>query len=152
MQETPVRSWVRKLPWRREWRYTPQYSWAPLVAQTVKNLPAMQEMRVPSLSWEDPLEKVMATHSSILAWRIPMAEEPGSLQSMGSQRIRHDWATYHSTAHFFYRVKLPSLLHCQYIFLYFKTNHSWAICTLNPSLKIFTNFTLEFFSWNEIHM
>ena len=63
------------------------------VAQTVKNLPAMQETRVPSLGWDDPLEKEMATHSSILAWRIPRTEEPGGLQSTGSQRVRHDWAT-----------------------------------------------------------
>ena len=56
----------------------------------VKNLPAVQETRVQSLGWEDPLEKEMATHSSILAWRIPWTEEPGWLQSMGSQRVRHD--------------------------------------------------------------
>ena len=56
--------------------------WASLVAQTVKNLPAMQETQVQSLGWEDPLEKGMATHSSILAWRILWAEEPGGLQSM----------------------------------------------------------------------
>ena len=55
-----------------------------------KNLPAMQETRVLSLGQEDPLEKEMATHSSILAWRILWTEEPGSLQSMGSQRVRHD--------------------------------------------------------------
>ena len=60
------------------------------MAQMVKNLPAMQETRVRSLGWEDPLEKVMAIHSSILAWRIPRTEEPGGLQSMGSQRVRHD--------------------------------------------------------------
>ena len=66
-----------------------------LVAQMVKNLPAMQEMRVWSLGWKDPLEKEMTTHSSILAWRIPWAEEPGRLQSMRSQRIRHNWATKH---------------------------------------------------------
>ena len=53
----------------------------------VKNLPAMQETQVPSLGWEDPLEKVIATHSSILAWRIPWQEEPGRLQSMGWQRL-----------------------------------------------------------------
>ena len=64
--------------------------WASLVAHTVKNLPAMQETEVQSLSWEDPLEKRMATHSSILAWIIPQTEEPGGLQSMGSQRVRHD--------------------------------------------------------------
>ena len=60
------------------------------MAQTVKNLPAMQETWVPSLDGEDPLEKGMATHSGILAWRIPWTEEPGGLQSMGSQRVRHD--------------------------------------------------------------
>ena len=56
----------------------------------VKNLPAMQEIRVQSLGWEDLLEKGMATQSSILAWRIPWAEELGRLQSMRSQKIRHD--------------------------------------------------------------
>ena len=60
----------------------------------VKNLPAMLEMQVRSLGWEDPLEKGMATHSSVLAWRIPWTEEPGWLQSMGLQRVRHDWARY----------------------------------------------------------
>ena len=60
------------------------------VAQLVKNLPATQETRVRSLGQEDPLEKEMATHSSILAQRIPWTEEPGRLQSMGSQRVGHD--------------------------------------------------------------
>ena len=64
-----------------------------LVAQLVKNLPTMQETRVQSLGQEDPLEKEMSTHSSIFAWRIPCTEEPGGLQSMESQRVRHDWAT-----------------------------------------------------------
>ena len=64
-----------------------------LVAQMVKNLPVMQETHVWSPNQEDPLEKGMATHSSILAWRIPWTEEPGRLQSMGLQRVRHDWAT-----------------------------------------------------------
>ena len=64
-----------------------------LVAQTIKNLLKMPETWVWSLGWEDPLEKKMATHSSILAWRIPCTEEPGGLQSMGSQRVRHDWET-----------------------------------------------------------
>ena len=63
---------------------------ASLVAQWVKNLPAMQETLVRSLGQEDPLEKEMATHSSILAWRIPWTEEPGGLQSTGLQRVRHD--------------------------------------------------------------
>ena len=60
------------------------------VAQTVKRLPAMREIWVRSLVWEDPLEKDMATHSSILAWRIPWIEKSDRLQSMGSQRVRHD--------------------------------------------------------------
>ena len=64
-----------------------------LVAQMVKNLPAMQVTRVWSLDWEDLLEKEIATHSSILAWRIPQTEESGMLQFMGLQRVRHDWAT-----------------------------------------------------------
>ena len=63
---------------------------ASLVAQMLKNLPAMQETQVRSLGWEDSLEKGMATHSSILAWKIPWTEEPGRLQSVGSQRVRHD--------------------------------------------------------------
>ena len=61
-----------------------------LVAQTVKHLPTMREIQVPPLGGEDPLEKEMATHSSTLAWEIPWMEEPGRLQSMGSQRVRHD--------------------------------------------------------------
>ena len=62
-----------------------------LMAQMVKNLPAMQETQVPSLGWKDPLEKGMATHSSILAWRVPWTEEPGGLQlGTGSQRVEHD--------------------------------------------------------------
>ena len=60
------------------------------MAQTVKNLPAMQETWVGSLGWEDPLEKGKATHSNILAWRIPWTEEPGRAQSMASQRVGHD--------------------------------------------------------------
>ena len=61
-----------------------------MVAQTVKNLPAMQETWVRSLCWEDPLEKGAATHSSILAWRSPWIEAPGGLQSTESQRAGHD--------------------------------------------------------------
>ena len=63
---------------------------ASLVAQRLKHLPAMRETWVQSLGREDSLEKEMATHSSILAWRIPRTEEPGGLQSTGSQRVRHD--------------------------------------------------------------
>ena len=60
------------------------------MAQTVKKLPVMQETQVLSLGWEDSLEKGMATHSNILAWRIPWTEEPAGLQSMGLQRVGHD--------------------------------------------------------------
>ena len=63
---------------------------ASLVAQRIKRLPAMQETRVRSLGSEDLLEEEMATHSSVLAWRIPWTEEPGGLQSTGSQRVGHD--------------------------------------------------------------
>ena len=63
------------------------------MAQIVKNLPAMQKTQVQFLGGEDPLEKKVATHSSILAWRIPWTEEPGGLQSTGSQRVGHDRAT-----------------------------------------------------------
>jgi len=63
---------------------------ASLVAQMVKNLPAMQETWVRSLSWEDPVEKEMASHFSILSWKIPWAEEPDGLQSMVSQRVGHN--------------------------------------------------------------
>ena len=70
---------------------------ASLVAQTVKHLPAMRESRVQSLGQEDSLEKEMAIHSTILAWGIPWTEEPGGLQSMGSQRVRYDLATKQQT-------------------------------------------------------
>ena len=80
-----------------------QVDWASLVAQRLKHLPGMQESRVRSLGQEDPLEKEIATHSSTLAWRIPWREEPGRLQSMGSQRVGHDWATslHFTSLHFF---------------------------------------------------
>ena len=73
---------------------------ASLVAQRLKRLPPMRETQVRSLSREDPLEKEMATDSSILAWRIPWTEELGRLQSTGSQKVRHDWVTSLFTAHF----------------------------------------------------
>ena len=67
--------------------------WVSLVAQRLKRPPPMRETRVRSLGQEDPLEKEMATHSSILAWRIPWTEKPSRLQSTRSQRVGHDWAT-----------------------------------------------------------
>ena len=63
------------------------------MAQMVKKLPAMQEIQVRSLDWEDPLEEGMATHSSILAWRTPRTEDPGGLRSIGSQRVGRDCVT-----------------------------------------------------------
>ena len=72
--------------------YSLSYGFSPL-AQMVKNLPAIQKTWVWSLGQRDPLEKEMATYSSILAWRIPWSEEPGGLQLMGSQRAGHDWVT-----------------------------------------------------------
>ena len=101
-----ILSTVDLIPTFKEWSYT---QWgrqtsrlfyyrvtcyrASLVAQMVKNLPSIQETRVRSLCWEDPLEKNMVTHSSLHAWRIPWTEEPGGLQSMESQRVGHDSAT-----------------------------------------------------------
>ena len=71
------------------------------MAEIVKRLPVMQETQVRSLDWEDPLEKEMATHSRILAWRIPWTEEPGGLQSIGSQRVLYDLATKQQTFAYF---------------------------------------------------
>ena len=70
--------------------YPLKYSWASLLAQMVKNLPAMRETWVRFLGWEDPMEESMATHSSIRAWRIPWTEDPGGLRYMGLQRVEHD--------------------------------------------------------------
>ena len=83
---------ISELKWMEisEFNSDYHYIWASLVAQTVKRLPAVRETWVRSLGWEDPLEKEMATHSSTLAWKIPWTEEPGGLQSMGSQRVVHD--------------------------------------------------------------
>ena len=86
-------------PYMTTWKTTALTRWTSLVVQTVKNLPAMQETWVLSLVWEDPLEEGMATHPSILAWRIPMAEKFGGLQSMESQRVRYNWLTKHNTQH-----------------------------------------------------
>ena len=81
------------LDWRISWTEEPgglPQAWASLVAQMIKSLPAVWEIWVWSLGWEDPREKEMATHFSTLAWKIPWTEEPGGLQSMGSQRVGHD--------------------------------------------------------------
>ena len=75
----------------------------------VKNLPSKQERQVQSLGWEDPLEKEMATHSSILAWRIPWTEEPGMLQSPGLQRVRHNLVIKQQHSHSYVKI---FLMHC----------------------------------------
>ena len=75
------------------WTASTALIWASLVLRSVKDLPAIQETWVWFLGWEDPLEKVMATHSSILTWRIPWTEEPDRLQSMKSQRVEYNLAT-----------------------------------------------------------
>ena len=92
-------------------------NWAPLVTQTVKSLPAMQDTQVQSLGQEDPLEKEMATHSNILAWRISWAEVPDGLQSMRWQRVRHNWET--NTLIFFF---FPLTLNC------WPLMPEWSLC------------------------
>ena len=97
----PQPSWIlgknswpkRKSPFLGRFHYIK----ASLVMQTVKNLPAMRETRLQSLCREDPLEKGMTTHSSILAWRIPWTEKPGGLQSIAWQRVGHNWTTWAHT-------------------------------------------------------
>ena len=81
--------------------YPLQYSWASLVAKMINNLPAMQETWVWSLGWEDTLEKGMATHSNILAWRIPIDRGAWRAAVLGLQWVRHNWVTKHSTYSFF---------------------------------------------------
>ena len=85
---------------RKGFYVTYAYNRTSLVSQTVKNLPVMRETWVRSLGREEPLEKKMAMHSNILAWRIPWTEEPGGPQSMGSQRVGHDQATNTCIFHF----------------------------------------------------
>ena len=83
------------------------------VAQMVKHLPAMQETQVQFLSQEDSLEKGMVTHSSILVWKIRWTEEPGGLQFIGSQRVRHNWATNHAHTHSSFNATIMAELnHC----------------------------------------
>ena len=100
-------SWTS--PWGRKEYMTEQLSlslfWTSLMAQPVRSLPAMQEIWIWSLGWEDPLEKEMATHSSILVWNIPWTEKPGRLQFMGSQRVGHNWATSLHIENYFYNQK-----------------------------------------------
>ena len=98
-----------------------EHGWSSLVAQTVKNLPAVRETRDQSLGWEDLLEKGMATHSSILAWTILWTEEPGKLQSMSLQRVRHDWSDLAHTARGCFNVLRQFLLFDKVNQLYIRT-------------------------------
>ena len=83
------------------------------MAQTIENLTAMQETRVQSLGGEDPLEKEMATHSSILAWRIPWTEESGELQSVELQRVGHNWVTNtHTNTYIYIYWRVIALQYC----------------------------------------
>ena len=115
-----------------------------ILAQMVKCLPTKQKTQVQSLGQEDPLEKEMATRSSTLAWKIPWMKDPGRLQSMGSQRVRHDWDTslslyFHiaETHRWTEILKLPSILG---INCYIKTY--WAYSLLNwYNLRSSTTFT-----------
>ena len=96
-------------------------------SQRVKCLPAMQETWVQSLGWEDPLEKEMATHFGTLGWKIPWAEKPGRLQSVGFQRIKHDWATSFFT--------LGQLLSCVRLFeTPWTAAHQVSLSITNPEL------------------
>ena len=94
----------------------------------VKNLPVMQETWVGSLGQEDPLEKGMATHSNILAWRIPWTEEPDGLQSMGLQRARHNWATNMHTVFVLFRC-----FRWWFFFFFFRFYH---ICEVKYFLRL----------------
>ena len=128
----PSIGWVRSPPagyagvtalhvWNKTWEvcfslnfYISIFYWASLVAQMVKNPPAIWDTWVRSLSWEDLLEKGMPTHSSIPAWRIPWTEEPGVLQPTGLQRIRHDWTT--NTTVFYMIINNQASVHVIFIY------------------------------------
>ena len=106
-QKQPQRQWCLSSALVKQGRWQPRpihEAFDSLVAQRVKRLPAMTETWVQSLGQEDPLEKKKATHSSTLAWRIPWTEKPGRLQSIGSQRVGHDWATSLSLSLFFWKL------------------------------------------------
>ena len=131
----------------------------PLVAQMVKNLPAMSETWVQSLGQEDPLEKGMATHSSVLTWRIPGTEEPGGQPSMGLHRVGHDWSDLAAAAAWIQWSSLP------WAFSFLNTAFHWPCSTsfhnfqiiefwhFPPSIHCSTSHSLVFAplqSWNWI--
>ena len=99
-----------------------------LVAQTIKLLPAMRATWVQCLGWEDLLEKEIATHSYILAWKIPWTVKPGRLQSIWSQRVGHDWVTslsfFHFTHLYIYTCVCVCVCVCVYIYIYVSHTHS----------------------------
>ena len=107
-------------------------NWASLVAQMVKNLPAMQETWVWSLGQEDPLEKGMATHSRINAWRIPWTEEPDRLQFMGSQRVGHTWVTDTSTSIVNGLLRASLVAHWQRVCLSLQDTWVWLLAQEDP--------------------
>ena len=107
-----------------------------LMAQKVKNPPSVQGTWVQFLGREDLVEKGMATHCSILAWRIPWTEEPSGLQSVGSQRVRPDWATFTVRLYFFYFLKLCMCVHiCMYICKV--SLHTWYKDTKADTIKTY---------------
>ena len=125
--------------------YTYSLFGASLVAQRLKRLPTMQETWVWSLGWEHPLKKEMATHSSILAWRIPWTEEPGGLQSTGWQRVGHNWAT---SVQFVDCLTLSSNVSFYRYFskaLLLIVNSTRPVPRLNMVLKVLSPITLVFF-------
>ena len=103
-----------------------------LVAQMVKNLPAMRETWVQFLGWEDPLEEGTAAHSIILAWSSPWTEEAGWLQSMGSQRVRHDWVTtYTQHIHYEMTISINLITICPHVSFYINntmTKNTYSLC------------------------
>ena len=119
--------------------YPLKYFWGFLVAQMVKNLPSMQETWVQSLGWEDPLEKRMATHSSILAWRSPRTEEPGRLQSMGLHITEQHSLPVSLQPTFAYSVYFIQVESCTVILLhlaYFPSH----VFKIHPYSSMFQNF------------
>ena len=119
----------------------------------VKHLPTMWETRVWSLGWEDLLEKEMATHSSTLAWRIPWTEETGRLQSMGSQRVRHDWVTSLSLSKKFYLAMSPveSQFPNQWLKLH-PLHWKQEVITTGPPTKPLTVYFRYIKTWSLTHV
>ena len=145
----------------------PRYAYirALLVAQMVSHLSPMQETWVWYLGQEDPLEKGRAAHSSVLAWRIPWTEEPGRLQSMGSQRVGHDWATSLSKPKIFAneRILLSSALEQKgkclrtlfswifFLFLSFVLSSCSYTCAIIPKIKVYYQIHPKFINDSDQH-